>query len=319
MRAFIDLPDGMAIRIGAAGLLVGRHRSCDLQLVAETASRRHALLRVVGDDVELMVLGRQPVAVDGVPVPATQRLADGAELALPGLTARIRIEAGDDAAAGDYAIRLGDDRFAIRSSPFLIGGGAAHLVVAGWPPAAVALRVAQGTLFATFAEPGRHNGHEVAADTVVALVAGDQLELRDRCLAIDRVHAGDASTLAAGDQRIRGAVLEPLPRGGRVTFRFADGERRVYLPGRRYRLVAALLVPPAPHAAGDLIPDPELVPIIWHDAETGGREDLNVLLVRLRHDLVAADIAPAAIIERAPGGRATRIVVVPGCEIRELA
>jgi hypothetical protein len=111
----------------------------------------------------------------------------------------------------------------------------------------------------------------------------------------------------------------PLPRGGRITFCFADGDRRVYLPGRRYRLAAALLSPPAPLVAGDFVPDETIVPLVWHDTrEVGAREDINVLLTRLRHDLVAGNIAATSVLERAPGGRATRFVVAAGATVREI-
>jgi hypothetical protein len=137
---------------------------------------------------------------------------------------------------------------------------------------------------------------------------------------IERVRTGDATTVGvATDPRVHGIVLAPLPRGGRITFCFADGERTVYLPGRRYRLAAALLSPPAPLVAGEFVPDATLVPVVWNDRHPGGaREDINVLLTRLRHDLVAANIAAASILERAPGGLATRFVVAPGASVREI-
>ena len=64
--------------------------------------------------------------------------------------------------------------------------------------------------------------------------------------------------------------------------------------------------------------DTTIVPLVWNDTREGGaREDINVLLSRLRRDLVTGNVA-SAILERAPGGRATRFVVAPGASVREI-
>jgi hypothetical protein len=320
VRAFLELPDGVRVRIGPEGLLVGRHRSCDVQLADESASRRHALLRVAPEGVELVVLGRQPVHVADKPCTSVQLLAPDESLRFPGFTCTVRVEEADEPVRVDHALRRGRDRVPIKSSPFVVGGGAsARVVIAGWPDEALRFTTAQGELYVEVGDAGAtHNGNEVAAGTPVQLARGDELAYRGETFAIDEANAGDASTVVTPTGgRPAGATLEPLPRGGRVRFAFVDGERSVYLPGRRYRLVSALLQPPAPHAAGDFIPDAELVPVVWNDDdEVGGRQDINVLLTRCRQDLVAAGIAPAGLLERAPGGRATRIVLAPNAQIR---
>ena len=307
LRAFLDLPDGMAIRIGPSGLLIGRHRTCDLQLAAETASRRHALLRVADTGVELVVLGRHSVEVDDTPVTTTATLANGARLGLPGLACRIRIETADDAIPIEYVLRRGHERFPIRTSPFVVGGDAsANVIVDGWLPPAMRVWVAQGEVSADLGD-GTH----------MTVQEGDTLDVRGQTFVIERAADDSASTVSlSSERRLRGVVLEPLPRGGRVTLQFSDGDRTLYLPGRRYALVAALVVPPAPLAAGDFVPDSELVPLVWPDTdEVGGRTEINVVLARTRQDLVAAGIASARLLERAPGGRATRIVLAPGAVI----
>lgn len=317
-RGFLDLPDGMAIHIGSAGLLLGRHIGCDIQLIAETASRRHALLRMNGATIELFVLGRHAVEVDGREVTTMAVLGNGARLAFPGLACRVRIERVEATVPIAHALCRGSERFPIRTSPFVIGGGDANVVIDGWPTDALRLAVVQGELIAELGEPGLVNGIELAAGAPIAVTDGDTLELRGQKFQIE--HAGDdnASTVAPTSRvALRGAVLEPLPRGGRITFAFADGDRTVYLPGRRYRLVAALLRPPAPFAAGDLIPDQDLIPLVWDDTdEVGGRVEINVVLVRARQDLVAAGIAATKLLERGPGGRATRIAIDPAAVVR---
>ncbi|HEV7555127.1 MAG TPA: FHA domain-containing protein [Kofleriaceae bacterium] len=306
VHAYLDLPDGMSMRVGPAGVLIGRHRSCDILLANETASRRHALLRVAPDGVELIVLGKHAVHVDGRATAPIEIVPDGARVEFPGFTCRVRLDHADDHVRVDYALVRGSERFPIRTSPFVIGGDTADVVVAGWPDAAVRLQLAQDVLYL-----------EIDGADPVVLTAGDTFTVREQTFAIARVHGDDASTVVPQPNlRAVAVVLEPLPRGGRVTWQFADGPRSVYIPGRRFRLVHALAAPPAPYAIGDYIPDSELVPIVWADNdEVGGRTDINVLLTRCRQDLVAAGLAATALIERAPGGRATRLVVATPCEV----
>lgn len=53
---------------------------------------------------------------------------------------------------------------------------------------------------------------------------------------------------------------------------------------------------------------------MWDDTdEVGDRTAVNVLIARCRHDLAAAGTLVA--IERAPGGRATRICLAPGADV----
>jgi hypothetical protein len=319
VRGFLDLPDGIAIRIGPAGLVLGRHRSCDLQLAAETASRRHALLRIAERGVEMIVLGRQSVDVDGATVSTTALLADGAQLGFPGLACRIRIEPDTDSIPVEYALRRGGEYFPIRTSPFVVGGDAsANIVIDGWPHDALRLWVVQGELSAEVGAPTVHAGIELAAGLHVTLRDGDSLVLLGQTFVIERAPDDSASTVrTSAVPRLTGVGLEPLPRGGRVTFSFADGDRSVYLPGRRYRLIAALVAPPSPLAPGDFVPDSELIPLVWNDnEEIGGRVEVNTVLMRTRHDLMAAGIAATRLLERAPGGRATRIVLAPDVAVR---
>jgi len=307
LHAYLDLPDGMSMHVGPAGVLIGRHRSCDIQLANKTTSRRHALVRVAPEGVELIVLGKHPVHVDGRASAPIEILADGARVEFPGFAFLVRLDRADDSVRVDYALVRGSERFPIRTTPFVIGGGpTAHVVMAGWPDAAVQLRLVEDMLYV-----------EIDGADPIAVTAGDTFSVRDQTFSIARVHGDDASTVVPQpDLRATALVLEPLPRGGRVTWQFADGPRSVYIPGRRFRLVHALAAPPAPFVIGDYIPDSELVPIVWADNdEVGGRTDINVLLTRCRQDLVAAGLAATALIERAPGGRATRLVVATPCEV----
>src|SRR5690606_15989531 len=81
-----------------------------------------------------------------------------------------------------------------------------------------------------------------------------------------RVIAGGAAHQAETAQR-QGApdrvTLEFLPRGGRLTLAWGPRECCAYLPERRCELLALLLQPPAPLAAGELISDEVLLARLW--------------------------------------------------------
>jgi len=323
-RAFVELPDGLSVRIGAEGLLLGRHTTCDIQLEAETASRRHALLRPTSDGVELVVLGKRPVQVTHGDAETTctsvHALHDGDGLVLPGFACRVRIDAISDSVRSGFRLRRGRERFPIQTTSFVVAGGpAAHLTIDGWPERALSFRVAQGALYLEAGSAGvTQNGAEVPAETAVLLALGDEICCRGEVFAVERADDGDASTVVGSPDALPvAAELFPLPRGGRITLAFPDGDRTVYLPGRRYKMLAALLAPPAPYAAGDFVPDFEIVPLVWDDNdEVGGRQDVNVVLARCRRDLIAGGIAATTVIDRAPGGRATRFRLAPTALVR---
>lgn len=317
-RAFLDLPDGLAVRIGSEGLLVGRHRSCDVQLTSAGASRRLALLRVAPEGVELVVLGRHPVQLNDQPCAGGAQMQHGDRLRFPGLEATLRVEDVESSIRIDYCLRRGEDRFPINTSPFVIGtGSSARVQIAGWPAEAVLLRVAQGRLYGELVTgEGLHNQAVLAAGAPIPLALGDTIAYRRECFVIEEAAGGDASTVIGADTLASAVTLDPLPRGGRVTFAFPDGDRTVYLPGRRYLLLAALVIPPAPLTVGEFIPDSEVVPLVWPDVDdVGGRQEVNVLLTRCRHDLVAAGISATSLLERAPGGRATRVRLAPNARV----
>jgi hypothetical protein len=323
-RAFVELPDGLAVRIGAEGLLLGRHTACDIQLEAESASRRHALLRPTSDGVELVVLGKRPVQVTRgeteTACASVHALHDGDGLVLPGFACRVRIETTADSVRSAFRLRRGRERFPIHTTPFVVGGGsAAHLAIDGWREHTLTFRVAQGLLYVEAAAAGAtQNGTELAVETPHLLALGDEIGCRGEMLIVERAGDGDASTILGNPDALpTSADLMPLPRGGRIKLAFPDGDRTLYLPGRRYKMLAALLAPPAPHKVGDFIPDLDIVALVWDDNdEVGGRQDINVVLARCRRDLVSAGIAATAAIDRAPGGRATRFRLAPPALVR---
>jgi len=82
----------------------------------------------------------------------------------------------------------------------------------------------------------------------------------------------------------------------------------VFLPSKRADLLAALLAPMHGQRAGDWISDEVLSERIWGNQQ-GSRTQLNTLIHRARASLSEAGVDGPALIERAPGGGATRLVL----------
>lgn len=280
-------------------------------------SRRHALVRLTTDGAEVVPLGRGPIEVNGKPQDKAIPLADGDELGVPGLQLSVRIDAQRPDRAVPCAWRLERARggsFGIVHSPFLIGGGETDdLIVGRWPAQALRLHVAQGELYL---EAGvakvTHNARALEAGAMAQVFVGDAVEFRREAFVI-RQTARDATTAVGSLTHLPSrVVIEILPRGGRVVFATAGGDRAVFLADRRLDLVIALLRPPDGFAAGEFIPDDVVRSIVWPRNPGVTRPEINVLISRCRHDLVEAGLAGARLIERAPGGGGTRLALAPG-------
>ena len=315
------MPDGPARRVGPHGVLIGRHRDCDIVLAEPTASRHHALVRANADGVEVLPLGRTPLQVNNKQHDRACMLRDGDTLQLPGLvlTAQIALVRLDAHARATYRIeraRGGD--FGIVHTPFVIGGGKEDdLVVKRWPHNALRLHVAQHELFVeATVEKATRNGVELEVDVPHALAVGDTVEYRKESFTVRQAIAHDATTAvsALGDLPTR-IQIEMLPRGGRVLFTVGDGVRSVYLADRGLDFVIALIRPPAPYAAGDFIPDDVIRPIVWPRNPGVGRPEINVLISRCRRALVASGLAGPRLIQRADGGGGTRLALAAGAEV----
>jgi len=317
VRCVLNVHDGPSRRVGPNGLLIGRKQDCDLVSEDPSVSRRHALVRLTTDGAELVPLGRGPVEVNGKPHDKAVALSDGDELGVPGLQLSVRIDAQRPDSAVSCAWRLERARggsFGIVHSPFVIGGGDSDdLIVKRWPAQALRLHVAQGELYV---EPGAakitHNALELPAGVMEQVFVGDTVEFRRESFLI-RQAARDATTAVGSLWHLPSRVLiEMLPRGGRVVFATAGGDRAVFLADRRLDLVIALLRPPDGFAAGEFIPDDVVRSIVWPRNPAVTRPEINVLISRCRRDLVEAGLAGARMIERAPGGGGTRFALAPG-------
>ena len=202
-------------------------------------------------------------------------------------------------------------------SPFAIGGGDSDdLIVKRWPEHALRFHVAQGELYveATAAKATR-NGAPLEPGAMEQVFAGDRIAFRAEVFTASQT-ARDATTAVASLADLPSRILiEILPRGGRVVFAMADGDRAVFLADRRLDLIVALLRPPDGFAAGDFIPDEVVRAIVWPRNPAVTRPEINVLISRCRRDLVEAGLAGARLLERAPGGGGTRLAVAPGAVV----
>lgn len=319
---WLVLDGGKRFAITAGGLVFGRAAHCDVVLTDPAASRDQAIVVAGAGRPSLIVLGRGRTRVGNDEIEHERELADGDVIELPGLRATIRAEDEPTPTTGTSWVvhsRTGG-LFGIARSPFVIGGGAAaDLRIDGWPPEVMRLVIVD-RLLVHAVEPVSVDGREVAPGEIEALTTGATVSYRDEQL---EVIAGGTLGIDTTSPHPSGPVgadavrLEFLPRGGRLTIRVAGQARTVYLAEKRCELIALLLRPPAPYAAGELVPDDVVLPRVW-PGKVMARVDLNVLLHRTRHDLTRAGLDGPALLPRADGGNATRFLLRPGARV-ELA
>jgi hypothetical protein len=312
---------GLSRRVGAAGVWIGRQRDCDIVAGDPAASRRHALVRLTSDGVEVVPLGRAPVEVNGKPHTKPHVLADGDELRVPGLVLDVAVTAPKpdaDPATGFVLERPRGGGFGIAHTPFQIGGADADdLIVKKWPPHALVLHLAQDALFVEVrAGSAARNGDELGEGAIDQLVAGDELAYRGETFRIAYGRGHDTTTVVASSDALpRRVEIEMLPRGGRIVFSLPEGDRAVYLSDRRFDLIHALLAPPAGYRAGEFIPDDVVRSVVWPRKPGVSRPEINMLISRCRRDLLDIGLAGPRLLERAPGGGGTRFLLARDAEV----
>lgn len=303
------------------GLLVGRDPTCDITVADPSISRRHALIRTTSEGVELVPLGRTPVLHNGKPCERAELLVDGDKVGIGEFELVARIELPPPGTVAKFRIvRNGKASYAISQTPFVIGGSDADdLILDGRPPSGLRLHLAQGELFVEATSAATKNGEAVEPDTLEPIAVGDVV-----------AYFGDTFEIARGDDRAHTTivgdvnalpskvVVEMLPRGGRIVFSMPNGDHTVYLADRRLDLIAALVRPPSGYAPGDFIPDEVLRPMVWPRNPNVIRSEINVHITRCRKDLLGAGLAGPRLLQRSPGGGATRLALAPGCTVEFL-
>ncbi len=315
-RCTLTTRDGAARRVDVLGVVIGREQDCDIVVDDPAVSRRHALVRVDAEGAELVALGRLSPMLNGKPVDRHHRLADGDLLEISSLVLTVHLNSEQPTNTPTFHLLIRDASYGVRHSPFHIGGGLDDdVILDGWPERAITLHVADLEMFVEpSVEAVTRNGQPlVHAGDLEPVEAGDVLGCHGTTIKIGATQ--HAHTTVTGQTLPFKVVVEMLPRGGRVVFSMPSGEHCVYLADRRLDLIAALLRPPKDFAPGDFIPDDVLRPQVWPGNPNVIRSDINVHITRCRRDLVAAGVPGPRLLQRSPGGGATRLALAPGCEV----
>lgn len=316
---WLKVDDGLASRVSAGGLLIGRSPHCDLVLRSEKASRRHALVYLGENGPQLELLGAK-AELNGEPIEGSTALSDGDRIGLPEL--EVQVKRGDEVPHEETAVWLLEGPsgalFAVNRYPFRVGGAVEDDVrVEGWPDGVLRLSSHNGRFEA-------EADQEMSVDDV-PLTPGEKRPLRvGSRIALNgaTVTVATGGELGAGSTigaEVSGAVevrLEFLPRGGRLHVSHDGASHTVYLSDRRCDLIAVLLQPPDPFKAGDFVDDTQIITRVWGAKSHSDRTHLNVLLHRVRKDFDRAGLDGGLLLERTEGGGATRFLLLPGTTVR---
>lgn len=320
-RCWVVREDHSRLAVDERGVLLGRAPGNDIMIRDPAVSSVHALVRLGPNGPEILAFGRNETRVNGEPVEGVSVLLDGDAVELPGERLRIELAKAPLSAEGtSWIVATPEGRlFGVRRSPIRVGGGAEdELHVPGLPPEALVLTLAQGRLLVEFAVPGAVSRRPVDAGELLVVDVGDVLEVDDVALRVVGEPSHDVrSTELSGQSPLPvGVRFKFLPSGGELSLVFPRGQVDLRLAESRARLVATLLGHVQDYAPGDWYPDAVLIPMVWPRQENTTRVYVNVLVHRLRQDLLKVGVNPFALIERADG--ATRICLAPEATV-ELA
>lgn len=316
---WLRAPDGSRRRIGPGGVLIGRRPDCEIVLRAAEASRAHALVHLAGDEPHLVPMGRGPTHLEDELVESPVRLPVGARVGVPGLELVVEVSSDDAPAEEPQWVleHMGGQLFGVGSDELSVGGGSHDdISIDGLPPNALRVVSTAGRLAVELGASGTIDKQPVEAGGVEALRAGSRIEIGEHRFRV--VPAGDQglrTTVGTDDEVLPSqARLEFLPRGGRLHVELRGRAISAYLADRRCDLVACLLSPPTPYGAGDYVPDDMVLSRVW-PGQSKSRTDLNVLVHRVRKDLVRAGADGCHVVVRAPGGGATKFALGPEAKV----
>ncbi len=316
VTAWLVLQSGTRLAISAAGVRLGRHPENDIFVSREEVSRYHGIFRATETGFEYVPLGRGATKINGQVIRGPTEICDGDRVEVPGCDLRVEVEAEEKPARIPWVLHYRGAMHGLSRFPFHVGGGPAdHLILEGWPPAAVQLHPGPNGLKAQIAGL-TVNGEPMEAGTL-ELEEWDELQYGGQVLVLRRSDPGAAepTKAALSSGPVLAARIRFRSRGGEVALELPDREAVVELLNYRADLIAALLRPGAPYGPGDYVPDEALAAKIWGPASGKGRTDLNSLIHRVRADFNAAGIAGHTILQREPGGGGTRILLAEGAKI----
>jgi pSer/pThr/pTyr-binding forkhead associated (FHA) protein len=318
MRCWLRLQSGDRRLVDGSGLLIGRHRSCDLVIDDARVSRQQALVRLGTQGPELVHLGRNEVLVNQAPSGAQAELEHGDSIELPdGTCLQVELQAQAEEVQGFWVLEDPQGGLhGLTHFPFIVGGGAGDcLCLQGWPSGALVISSAQGAVFLEAAIPARLGADPVDAGTVAQLQPGSEIHSEKGTLRLRwETEDGTQATVAlTAPPPIDHIALRFLPSGGELKVSSADGEVQVYLPERRFALVLTLLSPADGQEAGEVISDETVCARVWPRDIEKGRVHVNVLLQRARRDLIKAGLDGFRLLVRDGGG--TRFAVPVGVDV----
>jgi hypothetical protein len=322
---WLRAPDGSRRRIGAAGLLIGRGPDCDIVLRSAEASRAQALVHLAGDMPHLVHMGRAPTTLDGQTLEGSTQLAPGGRVNVPGLELIVDLDR-DPAPPPEptwVVEHVGGELFGVGADELSVGGSQTDdLSIPGLPNGALKFLSTAGALSVELGTEGTIDQQPASVGDIEALRSGNVVRVGDQAFRV--VTGGDQSVKSTAgisthpeglDAVPTVARLEFLPRGGRLHLELRGATLSTYLADRRCDLVACLLSPPPPYAAGEFVPDDIVAGRVW-PGQMKSRTDLNVLVHRVRKDLVRAGVEGCTLLARAPGGGATRFSVAADATVR---
>lgn len=316
---FLELRAGARVGLGRGVTTIGRSASCDIVIPDRGVSRRHVLVCARADAVEVVNVGKHAVFIDDEPVEELGRARDGQRVAIAGAvvaTVRRAATRPDASSRARWFLRIdGGPLVAIGGERFTVGGGERDdLVMRDWDERALVLHPVDDGVVVEAARPPDerfdHDGFARLGAGESLRYAGARVELLARGGELER----STQQLAGARTVVR---LEAFRAGGMLVIETAGDASSLYLPRRRYALLRALLTPAAAGERGYLRVD-ALCRAIWPDDPVKDETDFNVLLHRVRRDLLRAGVDASALIERARGSGMIRapIAARPDVELQ---
>jgi hypothetical protein len=311
----LQTSSGHRRRVGA-GLVVGRSPGCDVVLADRRVSGFHALIHPTAAGALLVPLGRNPCWLNGKEVDGSTPLSDGDRIELPGAVLEVHFDSVEPETSWMLMEQEGVGH-TVGFTPFRIGSEpTADLQIAGWP--SLDLYLVQGALICEALTEGlRCNDREVEPHAVHKVHPGAVLEHGGMTLAaLPNDVQRHLTTHRMGGTLLPTAIrLAFQPTGGAVEITFGELDFTLTLAELRFRLLVAVLNPPGDYGAGDLVPDELLLPLVWPRQPEKTHRDLNLLVHRLRKDLVKAGVDGTSLLTRPRLGGGLRFELEDGATV----
>jgi hypothetical protein len=308
MGSWIRDAANIRVPLTAKGVLIGRSSACAIIVDEPVVSRRHALV-LSAEDAQILPLGKRGIVVGGVTRHEPTLIRDG-DVFMVG-SARFTLELTAAKPQPGWQVAVGDRSYPIDCSVFTIGGDPNdNLFLSDWPPRACALHAASGQLIVERDDlceligARLHDGFEAVSNGAL---------LRRGATEIRFVEATAAGLTADEPMAPVGVVLEFVPNGALLHIKLKD-DHTVFLAQKRGDLVAALLNGGPGARAGEWMGDETLMARVWGH-QGASRTQLNVLVHRVRQSLTEAGLSGPALLQRAPGGGATRFLVASNASV----